>query len=308
MEEKKPDIYTPSSIIAIFNNAFKIDEEKKIIYVQGVYLKTGSKSYGGFYYDKIIDSSKQILTIKISRNIRDLLKDKTEYTFKGHLLRRVRFEGYIELIFVSSFIDPPVKIKNRILNNKIQEFEVLKSKFNRKKRDISEIIKKKFEKNETPQIALICGYDSVVPKDFINALKETKNRFNISEHRINLSDQNEIVNTLNDVFINSSDIVAVIRGGGSGLEIFDDPEIAKATLNLKPILVTAIGHAESLSLIDMISDQSFDTPTAFGTALREIALSSKSSNLKKQKNIWMYIVNIFVGLIIGYILSRLLFF
>ena len=209
------------------------------------------------------------------------------------------------MIFVCSFIDSPVKIKNRILNNKIQEFEVLKSKFNRKKRGISEIIKKKLKKNETPQIALICGYDSVVPKDFINALKETKSRFNISEHRINLSNQNEIINTLNDVYIDSSDIVAIIRGGGSGLEIFDDLEIAKATLNLKPTLVTAIGHAESLSLIDMISDKNFDTPTALGNTLREIVLSSY---IKKQKNIWRYILNIFIGLIIGYILSRLLFF
>ena len=40
MNNKKIEIYTPSSIIAIFNNAFKIDEEKKIIFVQAVYHKT----------------------------------------------------------------------------------------------------------------------------------------------------------------------------------------------------------------------------------------------------------------------------
>jgi len=48
-------IYTPASIIRIFNNAISVKDEKKIITVSGIYDKSGNKSYDGYYYDKLKD-------------------------------------------------------------------------------------------------------------------------------------------------------------------------------------------------------------------------------------------------------------
>ena len=65
--------------------------------------------------------------------------------------------------------------------------------------------------------------------------------------------------------------VAVVRGGGRGLETFDNLELAEAALELNVPLVTAIGHAEDRTLFERMSDRGFTTPTAFGTFRRDLA-------------------------------------
>ncbi len=297
------ETYTPSSIIAIFNNAFIVDEEKKVIFIQGEYSKYGSKSYNGFYYDKIIDPSMQALSIKIPITLRDKLEDKKGYTFKGHLARKAKIDGNIALTFVASVTELPKEL-NLELNEKKREFEILRRKSNLKYKEIKTIINEKFRNNEKPHIAMIYGQESIVPADVMNAVDNAQSRFMIDEHRINFSDSGEIINIMEKVFVESSDIVAFVRGGGSGLEIFDNPEIAEAALNLKPALVTAIGHAESLTLLDMVADMKYDTPTAFGNALKEIALATLTSKTKKRKYLWVYILNIIIGILIGFLISR----
>jgi len=50
----------------------------------------------------------------------------------------------------------------------------------------------------------------------------------------------------------------------------DKPEIAKASLNLKPYFITAIGHEQNVPLLQKVADKSFITPTALGQYFREI--------------------------------------
>ncbi len=59
------------------------------------------------------------------------------------------------------------------------------------------------------------------------------------------------------------DILAIARGGGDNLEIFDKPEIAEVALGLDSYFVTAIGHAQDVPLLEKIADKTFITPTAF---------------------------------------------
>ncbi len=126
-------------------------------------------------------------------------------------------------------------------------------------------------RDEKPHMALVYGTTGVVDKDFNTAIKDARAKYNFTEHRINLSSKEEIINKLEEIDSSPScyDAVAIIRGGGSGLEIFDDIDIAKKAAQLKPIFITAIGHAEDVSLLDQIADKSFTTPTALGSYLKE---------------------------------------
>ena len=67
------------------------------------------------------------------------------------------------------------------------------------------------------------------------------------------------------------DILVIARGGGDlEFETINKPELAEACLNLKPFLVTALGHKVNIPLLERIADKKFITPTAFGQYLKEI--------------------------------------
>ena len=105
-----------------------------------------------------------------------------------------------------------------------------------------------------------------------------------------------------------------MRGGGPGLEIFDDVAIAEASLLLKPILVTAIGHAQDDTLLQKLADKQFITPTALGNYLRETAVptptsalntsTSKETHLRLAPATWIILAIII--LLLGFLLGQFL--
>ena len=61
-------------------------------------------------------------------------------------------------------------------------------------------------------------------------------------------------------------VAVLIRGGGDPAEFrtFDDPAVIKAWASHPSYTVSALGHAEDTALLDLVSDQALDTPTAAG--------------------------------------------
>ena len=61
-------------------------------------------------------------------------------------------------------------------------------------------------------------------------------------------------------------VAVLIRGGGDPAEFrtFDDPTVIKAWASHPSYTVSALGHAEDTALLDLVSDQALDTPTAAG--------------------------------------------
>lgn len=76
----------------------------------------------------------------------------------------------------------------------------------------------------------------------------------------------EIINQLSALEKSSFDVVVLIRGGGSklDLEVFNSYDLGKKiALHSKPIL-TGIGHETDVSIADIVSNQHFKTPSALG--------------------------------------------
>jgi exodeoxyribonuclease VII large subunit len=59
------------------------------------------------------------------------------------------------------------------------------------------------------------------------------------------------------------DAVAIIRGGGgeTGLDCFDQFDLAKAVCEMPIPVISGIGHATNLTVVEQVSNQSFLTPT-----------------------------------------------
>lgn len=77
--------------------------------------------------------------------------------------------------------------------------------------------------------------------------------------------------------------IAIARGGGGGLdEVGNSPEVVHALLAMDLPFYSAMGHTNSVCLIDKFADQAFAVPHAFGTALAE-ALDDLEAHREKER-------------------------
>jgi hypothetical protein len=263
------DAYTPSSLMEIFNNSLNISAINKIINIKGTYTKNNSKLYGNYYYDQLKDEiGNKKIKLLVPWEIRDELIENHTYIFRGYFNKKVTEESSIGLNFC--IIELITNLGQRMSKEELRTFDIRSKKVNTGYRDLTPIIENKLLNNEEVKIALIIGNNSIIESDINSELSDSSSRYNIDVHSINLSSVNEIVNKLNELNNDKYDAVVVSRGGGSGLDVFDNTEVSEVAINMKPIVITAIGHAEDNNLLQEIADKKFATPSAFGSYLRDI--------------------------------------
>jgi exodeoxyribonuclease VII large subunit len=121
------------------------------------------------------------------------------------------------------------------------------------------------------RIAVITSSNSAGYKDFENHLLVNPFNFGFSIQLFNVSVQginssSEIVSAFNRINLkeNSFDLIVLIRGGGSKLDLleFDSYEIAKAISKSTIPVLTGIGHFIDESIADLSAYKSLKTPTA----------------------------------------------
>ncbi|MBK8503130.1 MAG: hypothetical protein IPL46_13485 [Saprospiraceae bacterium] len=88
--------------------------------------------------------------------------------------------------------------------------------------------------------------------------------------RTNLGSADQIKKTLSQPKIQKSDIICLFRGGGLGLEIFNDVGLGEYLLYSKPALISGVGHEKDVTLVELIADKKCITPSALGTYLNDI--------------------------------------
>lgn len=122
------------------------------------------------------------------------------------------------------------------------------------------------------KIALVASPISSGYHDFVQHLLKNneKYRFQIdvfSTQVQGLQAADEIVNQLNKVDEEQYDVVVILRGGGSklDLELFNDYNLAK-TIALHPLpVLTGIGHETDQTIADLVAHLSLKTPTAIAS-------------------------------------------
>ena len=121
------------------------------------------------------------------------------------------------------------------------------------------------------RIAVIGSPDTSGHTDFLKQLEKNEYgyKFYIQNFRCQVQGdkaEREIIQRLDELNSSDFDVIVLIRGGGSklDLEVFNSYEIAKRiALHSKPIL-TGIGHETDINIVDLVANQYFKTPSALG--------------------------------------------
>lgn len=121
-------------------------------------------------------------------------------------------------------------------------------------------------------IGLITSDKSAAIVDFISVINKEISDINIYLYPVKVQGQsakNEIINAIEILDKKSLDAIVITRGGGSkeDLKVFNDKDIVEKIFSSKSPIISAIGHKIDLSLTDLVSDLSLQTPTEAGTYL-----------------------------------------
>ena len=238
--------YSPSAIISTFNAALQNLTERKILPIKGIYQFVEGSKYGGYFYDKLKDeATDKSIKLLVPELLRKDLKNNTTIEIHGYVARKLDNYGRIELqIVITEFIEQSV---NRYTEEDSKKIELLNKKAAVGLLDLDLLIKKKIYEQQKITIHVVIGRNAIIDNDIIKQM---------SEGIISLDTPD-------------TDAICVSRGGGENIELFDKPEIAAAALDRNCVIVSAIGHADNVTLFENIADKKFTAPTAFGQYLKE---------------------------------------
>jgi len=211
---------------------------------------------GFIWYDDI-----EMIRNNLGRDFNNVIKKGNEILGYVEVKFTVRFGLYIIIKDIDlNFSLGALEVKKQSTLKKLKEENVL----NLNKRLVVPVV--------IQRIAIIGSQESAGIEDLRAQLE--KNQYNyhfdiefFHSHVQGEKAENEIVNRLNQLKKSNFDIIALVRGGGTklDLEVFNSYNIAKEiALHDKPVF-TGIGHETDLCVADSAANRYFKTPTALGS-------------------------------------------
>ncbi|MET3982102.1 exodeoxyribonuclease VII large subunit [Mucilaginibacter sp. UYP25] len=262
--------YSPAAVLNLFNNALSVNETKRIVQLKGIYVQGKGNQYSGYFYDTFRDeASDAAITILVPPLIRNELQPNKTVTVNGFVTRRViNTSGSIQIqLTVTDLVE---QTQNKYCGDDLKKIELMQRKAVTGYRDVYSWLKEKIIRESPFKIGIIIGKTGIIDNDIKHQLRESIGFYNLSFHRINLSSEEEIISTLDRLENENYGVIAVSRGGGDNLEIFNRPAISEKAAGLQSLFITAIGHKDDNTLLQRVADKGFITPSELGQFLNDV--------------------------------------
>lgn len=195
----------------------------------------------------------------------------------GVLGRNVNHRGQIQLVLNVSRIDI-------IQDQAVDESEIKRIELRQKKatigfKNVDAILEQLLYTGGRPKVALVFAKSSITMSDFEAGINAAKTAIDFTEQRVNFSNSQELVRTLKGIDEFGFAVVAIVRGGGGGIEKLDDLDVLETIVNLKTPVIAAIGHVEEKLFIKQLVDKAAPTPNGLGQYFSEMVenVSEKQS-------------------------------
>lgn len=276
-------VYKPSELLGIFTSFLsQTDVNRKVIYLRGIYLKNPKHDpRWNSRYDTLRDEDTQTeITLQIPQRLCDNLKDGNLVQVGGVLGRRAQNNCHIQLMLVVSRID--VVQEQAIDESEIKRMELRQKKASVGFKNVDSLLEQLLYTDQRPQVALVFAQTSITMSDFEAGINAAKSAIDFTERRVNFSNSQELVRTLQALDEFDFSVIALVRGGGGGIEKLDDLDVLETVVNLKTPTIAAIGHVEEKLFIKQLVDKCAPTPNGLGQYFSEMVESVSEKKTKSR--------------------------
>jgi len=234
--------------------AFRRFREEGPYLVQGTYANSSPERrlYGGFYYGELKGDGTSI-SLKVPSRIPleegrtyvlsvspELARNGKGFVFQVHDLHG---EGQAP---ATPEVRLPRKSRGRV--------------------DVQGLLMDLLRKGETPSIALILGESAIVDRDVEASLGESRSRYRMDKRPVNLTDPSAVAEAIAQAVGGPYHLLALIRGGGEGLQTLDHPKVWETVASCPKPIVVALGHAANTLWVEALADQASPRPPPWGTS------------------------------------------
>lgn len=264
--------YQPSELLNIFKNFLTHKEiNMTLVCLKGVYIKS-DKVYGQVGYDHLKDENgADEITIIVPVSIRNDLKNGNLVTVFGTLDRKLVNNGYIQILLHVTRID---KVKELAMSeDEMKRAELRRIKEQKGYKNVDSILENKLFIDARPKVALIYADSSITNADFEKGLAAAKSHIDFTDIRVSFANSQALTNTLLQTDASEYDVIAIVRGGGAGIEKLDEISVIETLVNLKSAWIYGVGHEKENLFIKNIADKVIPIPFALGTYFRDLVES-----------------------------------
>ena len=265
------NLFKPSEIIGILRNHLATGQvNQRVVCLRGIYFKG---SYVNQYYhtatDRLVDeSTSDELSLSMPLNLRDDLENGNVITVHGILDRSITNKGLIQIVLKVTEVE---KIKElAVSEDEIKRTELRRIKSEKGFKNVDSLLESLLYQDERPQIALVYAENSITNDDFEKGVQAARTHIDFKEYRVSFAKTKAFCQTLKQLDAMNYDVIAVVRGGGAGLEALDEVELLETLVNMNTAWMYGAGHEGEKLFILNIADKAIAIPHALGTYFRDI--------------------------------------
>lgn len=262
--------YKPSELIAIFSAALgRQNEFAKLVSLRGIYQQRQNNPQWAYAYAGLRDeSSQEEITLRIPKELYESLVDGNLITVGGILDRKIDPRASVQITLNVTRVE---KLQEQAVSLADQKkAELRRHKAQAGFRNVDGVLEKRLLADERPRVALLLANNSITMSDFEAGIQAAKAAIDFTEFRSDFFKAAPLCQCLCEIDSQGFDMMAVVRGGGIGIERLDHLDVLETLSHLNTPVVAAVGHPEERLTFKEIADKEVATPTALGQYLNEL--------------------------------------
>jgi len=283
MEDKNLPVvsyYTPVELVGIYRSFLERGKSNGVVWLRGIYIqRPNQNSQWLAYYDELRDvDSNTSITLKINRQDRQKLKPNSLVQIGGLVELNPYTNGTIQIVVSVTRYEI---IKDQFVTEQdIKRSEIRIAKTKRGFKNVDAVLEDKLFRDERPQIALVFASTSITMADFNAGVNAAAVKIDFTELRQSFGNGTALATFLKQQDNMQYDTIALIRGGGSGIEALDDINVLQTISEMNTPIICAIGHVGEELFLKSIADKVAPTPNGLGQYFSEMVerVSAKRNN------------------------------
>ena len=262
--------YKPSELIAIFSATLgRQNEFAKLVSLRGIYQQRQNNPQWAYAYAGLRDeSSQEEITLRIPKELYESLADGNLITVGGILDRKIDPRASVQITLNVTRVE---KLQEQAVSLADQKkAELRRHKAQAGFRNVDGVLEKRLLADERPRVALLLANNSITMSDFEAGIQAAKAAIDFTEFRSDFFKAAPLCQCLCEIDSQGFDMMAIVRGGGIGIERLDHLDVLETLSHLNTPVVAAVGHPEERLTFKEIADKEVATPTALGQYLNDL--------------------------------------
>ncbi len=272
--------YTPVELVGIYRNFLERGKSNGVVWLRGIYIQRPSQNnQWSAYYDELRDvDTNTSITLKINRQDRQRLKPNSLVQIGGLIELNPFTNGTIQIVVSVTRFEI---IKDQFVTEQdIKRSEIRIAKTKRGFKNVDAVLEDKLFRDERPKVALIFASTSITMADFNAGVNAAAVKIDFTELRQSFGNGASLAVFLKQQDEMQFDTIALIRGGGNGIEALDDIAVLQTVSEMKTPIICAIGHVGEELFLKSIADKVAPTPNGLGQYFSEMVerVAAKRNN------------------------------